>query len=296
MNDARTTAGRPAVRTAAAAGALALAAGLAACSTPAAGTSDTGDDRTSVSVSSSASWAAPTLTMEPQVVNPGEAVTITGEGWFAHEEDPAGVSSAGVSTSLESVDLILMQPNATYDLATVEPVDGAFEVTVTVPDDAVPGNAFVRTADSPHVDWDAAPDRWSERIVVLSSDGTVPGDATPACVPRGIASPDGPVRPGDTITVVGAGFTDACAAEGMFPWNAGPKHFTPEAGIEVWLFPQGGAADVVATVDADANGEWSTRVTLPEELAGDVLNLSTSPDWPDAAAPYTSLRFDVVRD
>ena len=75
----------------------------------------------------------PTVTVEPTTVNPGDEVTVTGEGW---------PPSTTVTVDLldEDGDVV-----ATVDVETDD--TGSFTTPITVPDDATPGDYTVHASD-----------------------------------------------------------------------------------------------------------------------------------------------------
>ena len=102
-----------------------------------------------------AACAAPIVTVTPQTVAPGGAVTVAGENFLNACDDVGGVvdgtplPSPSVGPSVGS-SVLLVEGTATQELATVDAAtDGRFSVEVTIPADATPGPAAIRVSTAP---------------------------------------------------------------------------------------------------------------------------------------------------
>lgn len=89
---------------------------------------------------SSAACAAPVLQLTPEVAEPGHALTISSTGW----EPCNDTNEENAVPSWPSVTLEWVQDGDTTDLITVDVTDGRFDASVTVPANAVAGEASLR--------------------------------------------------------------------------------------------------------------------------------------------------------
>ncbi|MCK0116471.1 hypothetical protein MWU57_05455 [Isoptericola sp. S6320L] len=101
--------------------------------------------------SSDAACAAPVVEVSVSSVQPGDELTVSGGGFTGGCADASTVESGAILptedvTTSSGITVRWVQPGAaTVDLATVDAdASGAWTVTVTVPPDAVEGEAAVR--------------------------------------------------------------------------------------------------------------------------------------------------------
>lgn len=115
-------------------------------------------------------------------------------------------------------------------------------------------------------------------VAAVGLAGCTGSGSSGSCVSPSISLSSDELRPGERVTVVGDAFVHGCAdtsavVDGVVV-RGEPQ--SPATGLAV-VWGQGGRTETLATVDADARGQFSVAVTVPADAQEGPATLRVEP-------------------